>query len=326
MSWSPSPSCSASLRRRNRINPSTDELQRPSVFVVSCPFMEHRTFIKAVSMKYITFSGSGLLTGLSIMLSRFGIDADAQQIAFGTEMPRLFLHKDGQYYAGSRLFQPEWMNLYLNALGLHLSVHHLIRREAPAFLRSHAPAMLALTVSPQHVHPVVFTGYQNGRYEFLNIRKALSPEPDALSLSADMLRRRLTDDVTAYTLEACERRTADFAPLLRASLHALTDYQNELLKLCTQTLTREQFFALKQPFLRALLQDAYPMAVLLEDVVLSEHLRELNHRYRHIFVRAGESSAVLSDYFSKRMLCRCILWLQENIHDRLAELGAEDTD
>lgn len=326
MSWSPSPSCWGSLHRSNRINPFTDEPSRPSVFVSSRLFIKQRIHNKAVRMKYITFSGSGLLTGLAIMLSRFGVETDAKQIALGMEMPRLFLHRDGQYYAGSQLFQPEWVNLYLNTLGFELTAHPLSREDVPAFLRMHAPVMLPLAVAPRSIHPVVFIGYQNKRYEFLNIRKATSPEPDAFSLSADMLRRRLADDVATYTLERCEPRTPDFIPLLRASLTALTDYQNELLRCCKKPLSRTQFSALKQPFLRALLQDAYPMALLLEDVMLSKYLRELNHRYRHVFIRAGESSAVLSDYFSKRMLCSCILWMKENIHDRLAELGDEDMD
>lgn len=278
----------------------------------------------AVLMKYITFPGSGLLTGLATMLSSLGYETDAKQIAFGMEMPWLFLNKDGRYYAGPQLFQPEWVNLYLNSLGIQLNMQHLSPKDVPAFLRAHAPVMLPLAVTPDSIHPVVFTGYQDKRYSFLNIKKAASPEPDAFSLSADMLRRRMKADVTAYTLEACERRSADFTPLLRASLTSLSQYQGELLKICTKTLSRETFSDLKQPFLRALLQDTYPMALLLEDPMLTEYLRELNHRYRHVFIRASEQSAELRDYFSKRMLYNCILWLKENIHDRLAELGAED--
>lgn len=84
-------------------------------------------------MKYITFPGSGLLTGLATMLSSLGHETDAKQIAFGMEMPWLFLNKDGRYYAGPQLFQPEWVNLYLNSLGFQLNMQHLSPRTCPPF-------------------------------------------------------------------------------------------------------------------------------------------------------------------------------------------------
>jgi len=271
-------------------------------------------------MKYISFPGAGRLAGLANMLECLGINTEDHEIARAMELPYLFVHEDGQYYAGARLFQPKWLNLYLHPIGYHMMEQDIPSGEICAFLRSAPTAMLSLRVSKENVHPVVFTGYTNGRYLFTNIKAGNSQEPDTLSLSAAMLRNRLPSTVTVSTLSACTPQPTDLQPLLLKSLANLSKYRHDVLSARLQTVSREELAIVKDRLFRALMQDLLPLIPLTEDFELAEELRLLNHDYRHIVTLNSPEYIVLNETLPKTPIITCINWLRENVIDRLYAL------
>ena len=268
-------------------------------------------------MKYITFTASGILAGLATMLEQFGIDTEAHAIALAMNAPFLFQREGGQYFAGSGLYRPRWLDLYLNPIGFHMKEITLPKEEAAAFLRSLSAAMLPISISKETTHPVVFTGYKKGRYEFDNIKPAISTEPNTISLSGSMLNRRLNDRVTICTLDSCPQHAVDFLPILQASMHTLDVYQNEVLQALKQTVTREDFSAMHTQLFRALMCDMQPMAELIDDITLSEELRLLNHDYRHIFTRNSLATVNLWEKLPRSSILKCVAWLKEDINDQI---------
>lgn len=274
-------------------------------------------------MKHITFRGAGMLAALATMLECVGIDTDDRQIALGMEAPFLFVRQQGCYHAGITLYRPEWLNLHLASLGMLLTVQDLPCADIPAFLRQHAPASLPLRISGNAAHPVVFQRYESGRYHFLNVKESHNPEPDALSLTSTMLKRRLTDTVEVLTLEPCAPAKTDFIPLLLRSLETLTAYQTDLLAARQQVMTRSEFAVLHQPLFRALLRDYYPLSALVDDHDLHAELTRLHRAYRHLLF-SEDNVIVMCDHFSRRSIIQCIAWIREAIYERLWELGATD--
>lgn len=272
----------------------------------------------------ISFSGAGMLAGLANMLELLGYHTSDTDIALGMEAPYLLTREECCYRAGAGLYRPQWLNLYLQPRGYIMAETILSRSEVPAFLRAHSPAMLKLKISPSSAHPVVFTGYEDRKYTFVNIKSSRSPEPDQFVHSAAALRNRLADTVAVYTLEPCAPQPVSFVPLLLDSLTHLTAYEADLLAARQKTVTRAEFDYLRQTLLRPLMQDLPPLIPLTGDMELAEELRRLNHDYRHIFMDEGTSSCTLSDHLPKSSIRRCIAWLREIILDRLYALGISD--
>lgn len=268
-------------------------------------------------MKYITFTASGILAGLANMLELLGFNTEDHTIALDMNAPFLLLREGGRYYAGSGLYRPQWLDLYLKPRGFQMTEITLPKESATAFLRSQQTAMLPIAITSENTHPVVYAGYTNGRYEFVNIKLPDSDEPDVFSLSTAMLKRRLDDQVMIYTLESCPPQPVDLLPLLRDSIKNLDAYLNDLLQALHQTVTREELRHMHTPLFRALMQDMQPMAALIGDHTLAEELRLLNHDYRHIFTRNSPPTVELSEMLPRSSICRCIAWLKEDINDQI---------
>lgn len=277
-------------------------------------------------MKCITFPGSAKLAGVAAMLERLGFDTDDRSITLGMRAPWLFLYDQGRFMAGASLCQPRWVNLYLTPLGFRMTEKLLNKTEIPAYLRSCETAMLSLTVMKNVHHPVVYTGYADGRYRFENLKPENSNEPDSLSLTVGMLGRRLADQSAVLTVEKCPPAEADIVPLLVESLKALAKYQAEMLETLDAVVTRKEFLTLSKTHLKALLQDMLPMAELIDDAVLTEELCLLNHDYRHVFSLHGPDTIRLGDRLPRSAICRCISWMRENIIDQLYEQGLTDPE
>ena len=275
-------------------------------------------------MQYVTFSGGGMFTGIAIMLELMGYEATDRDIALGMEAPYLFVRTEDGFRAGARLAQPQWLNLYLQPRGLHLNRQTIAKQDAPAFLRSHCPALMRLGIQRGIVHPAVFSGYTDGKYRFINIKSANANEPDRFAVSAAALRNRLEESIEIYTINTCTPTSVDFVPLLIESLNNLNAWRDEVLTLRQQEISLADFNALRDPLFRALMQDMQPIIALTNDYTLYEELRRLNHHYRHVFAIDSNENILLSDRLSKRMISRCVAWMKEDIRDRLFELGATE--
>lgn len=277
-------------------------------------------------MKYIHFDASGMLAGLAALLECCGHDTEDIQIALGMDAPWLFLKDGDEYIAGRGLYTPRWMNLYLRPLGFRLSEMTLPKEDILCFLRQHQPSLLQISIDRGIQHPALCTAYENSRYCFLNVKTEFSPEPCQISLSRPMLLRRLEDSVSVLWLEKCPPEAVDFVPLLVSSLQTLTDYEHDIMKACTRTVTRQELDALRKPLFRALMTDMLPMAHLLQQTAFCEELRQLHHDYRHIFTPNSPESVELWQRLPRSSIRQCLAWMRENIVDRLYEHGLTDEE
>ena len=276
-------------------------------------------------MERPAFPSHTMLRALVELLRLNGHATTEAAIARGMEAHRLFLHSGGRYLTGASFYRPEWLNLYLHPQGFHLAEHALPKAETGVFFRSHAPCMLRLMVAPNVQRVIVYTGHAAGKYQFAVCPRPDEAAPPTMALSTDGLLRRLPDTATIYTLEQCTPAPVDFLPLMAESLRTLRAYKRELLRTCERVVTREDMAELHPRLFRALLVDGLPMAALAGDEQLLAELEALHHDYRHLFI-AGEQANRISDRVPVSRLRAVLGWLQENLVDRMYELGASDDE
>lgn len=275
-------------------------------------------------MKFITFPASGILAGVAAMLDCLGYTTDDRTIALGMEAPYLFVQEDGHYRTGARLYTSPWINLFLHPRGYHMDTITLPAGDIPRQLRSLPTAMLSMKIAKDVRHPVVYLGYEAGRYRFSNIKRADSPEPDDISLTSAMLKKRLEETVKLHTLTSCPPCSVDFVPLLCNSLDVLKSYHQDILAIRRKSVTLAELHCLHEPIFRALMKDLLPLILLTEDSSLAEGLRCLQHDYRHIFTQNSPQVVLLSERLPRTPITLCLSWLYEDIVDRLYALGADD--
>lgn len=275
-------------------------------------------------MKYMTLKSAERLTGLANMLEILGHDTEDHLIAKGMEAPYLFVRDNTGYRAGSKLYRPEWLNLYLIPRGFRMEEKLVPPSEACGYLRANSPAMLLLNVGKGVARPVVCTGYSDGKYTFINIKPQIAPDADTFTLTAPTLKRRLTEAIVISTLQPCTPESVDLLTPMMQSLVALDAYSVDVIKLFQHSISQHEFMHIRENLLRPLMQDLLPLTPFTDDFILAEELRLLNHDYRHIFPCNERGDVMLSTQLPRNSIRKCITWLQEDILDRLHALGATD--
>lgn len=274
-------------------------------------------------MKRITIRNSRMLAGVASMLECLGHDTEDRTIALGMEAPYLFLRNEDGYIAGTALFRPQWINLYLHSIGFHLTSVKLAKEDLPDFLRRRPTAMLPIQLARDEarLQPVVFTGLTRGRF----CLGSLSPHnAQNYSYTAAHLLPRLAENTTVYVLDAIPPEPADFIPYLGESLQNLDAFGSDFQQLLSQTVTRAEYAKLQQSHLRALMHYLLPAAELTHDAELTEELKISLYFYEGVFQEHSPERVLLRNKFPAFFIKNCVTWLKEDITDRLYELGASD--
>ena len=254
-------------------------------------------------MDYISFP-----TAFTGLLKQHNHTASSADILLAMEAPYLFLKRDGRYIAGTGFLTPEWLHLYLRPLGLQLTKHPLARSELGNFLKCNSPAILQLDEQR-----FLLVTSRSGQRICLVEKYTTLPT----------LLKHSPDQVCAYTLDACTPAATDYRSLLAESAQTLPTYAKDIRPLLDLTVTREDMHKLHPQYFRALMVGIPNLVQFYPDEMLQEHLRLLHHTYQHLFT-IGVEKADLRERISKRPLFTALIWLRENILDRLYTLGASD--
>ena len=269
-------------------------------------------------MKYMTFNSSCSFAGLANLLSFYGVDTEDRDIALQMRLPYLFACEDGRYLAGPMLQGAEWFNLYLNPLGFTLCERRLSRGEVCASLQADSPALLGLRFSPESKHAVVYTGSQDGRYQFINNKRKDSPEPETLRLTEEELITRLDETVAVGRLEQTEPTRTDYRPYLDSSVRTLQSLMMEISDFCMVGQSIVALQRAKNDLFRPVLVDGVTMLELLGEDVKTEFvtmLRTVRTQFLDV-IRAGRSER-LEDALDMPKLIGSIAYYEHLITERI---------
>lgn len=201
--------------------------------------------------------------------------------------------------------------------------HRLPREEVGTFLRNQRCALLTMEAASGVRRMVVFSGYADRKYQFINLKPRFSFEPDTLSIAAASLKSRLDEAVTVWTLEECAPEAVDFIPLLTSSIENIHVLRKELAA-CPACVSPAEFSALDQQLFQPFMQDLLPLIKLTDDDMLIEEYQLMNYDYRHMLIRDADREITLRNKLPLTSAMLCLQYLQEDLLDRLYAHGAED--
>lgn len=261
-------------------------------------------------MKYMTFNSSCSYAGLANLLALHGVDTEDAAIALDIGLPYMMDVQDGCYLAGAMLQGSRWFSLFLLPRGFRVEETRLPRRDVPAWLTGHAPAMLGLRISEQAKHAVVCTGYADGKLRFINSKRADTNEPDTLLLTAEELLLRLDASVMLASLHPCAPEQPDTAALRRRSIKVFRQYSAELMALCRQALPKAELLRKLNTHFRPLLVDEIAMMGLIGEGALAAELTQVQQAFLNAL--HGEAEALcLADVLPMDVLSQAINKLEK---------------
>ncbi len=276
-------------------------------------------------MKYVTFRSADFLAGVANMLECQGVECTDQDLLLAMKAPYIFHWENGSYYAGSRLYQPRWINPGLLTMGFRLEEQHLPAPELPRFLKTLKTAMLFLQAPRDERRLAVFTGFADGRYHFVNLQFANGGLPAQFDLSADQLKRRLDKEPAIFLLTPCEPEPLNLLPVLIDSMRNLTRYVQEVKEHYTPNITFAEYKA-NEEFWRTLMVELGPMAYVAGDEHLSLALGSLHHYHCDPFYQDITPHRFMPERrfdLNLDLIRRCLLWYAENLFDQVSNLCSD---
>lgn len=224
-------------------------------------------------MKFMTFRGSCAFAGVANMLERFGVNVTDQEIALRMKLPWLFAKEDGIYLGGAMLQSAKWFDLYLRSIGLTMQEREIARGDVPAALHTETCAMIGLHLSEHDKHAVVYMGYTDGAYAFVNNRREQSDEIETLMLTEAELLDKLDERAHVAVLVPASVQQANFAPLFHQSCLVLKEMKSDMEAFCCREQQPQELIAAMNPLFRAILLDGVTMLELIGENALAQKLQ-----------------------------------------------------
>lgn len=251
-------------------------------------------------MKYMTFRSSCSYAGLANMLCCYGIETSDREIALTTKLPFLFVKEVGSYLSGPMLQSAEWFNLYLHPLGLHMDEIVVPKNQVPALLKEQRTAMLGIPAE-QGKHAVVYTGFENGRFRFLNNKWQTEDTPEELCFTAGKLLERLDALCRIAVLSPAPPVEAPIRERMAASIPVLEEMKQELHTVCQQRLPQQSIIDRMDTLFRPLFLDGITMLELIGENQLAGQLKDLQGQFLNA-LRSGPAELRLFDYVNPESL------------------------
>lgn len=257
-------------------------------------------------MKYMTFKSSCSYAGIANMLPYFGVETEDYKIALEMKLPLLFTYDTNThiYMSGPMLQSAEWFDIYLKPLGLKLNEYQCKKEHVLDYLNDNECAMLGVYINEEQKHAVIYNGYEDGIYRFINNKQIDSNEPDVLKFTKDELLATLDDTVFISTIIKANKEIIDLAPLLQKSIKVLNSMKKELINYCSMVKTPHELRESMNEIFRAVLLDSITMLELMGEEKISAKLRLVQSSFLSA-LRKGES-LILSDYIPMQILQEAI--------------------
>ena len=251
-------------------------------------------------MKYMTFNSSCSYAGLANLLSFYGVDTEDRDIALRMHLPYLFACEDGCYLSGPMLQGSKWFDLYLNPLGFTLVERILDKDAVSTELWDNVPAMLGIRVSPKSKHAVIYTGFRDRKYRFLNNKRQDSPEPETLSLTEEQLLARLDESVVVGHLKRIAPASVSFRSCLENSVLVLQSLQAEINAFCGKEQSAASMREAMNALFRPILLDGVTMLELLDETTIVTTLKGVRTQFLDV-IKEGQA-AILADRLDMPLL------------------------
>lgn len=234
-------------------------------------------------MKYMTFNNSCSYAGVANLLLDYSIDIEDYEIAIKTKVPYIFKYDDHckRYISGSMLQEDKYYNFYLQNLGLNLIGNRLSPKEAIKFLNNlKCNSMIGLNVLNGSKHALIYNGFEDDKYIFMNNKRRDSNAPDFYQFSLEELLNKMDDTVCISYLEKKHiDAKIDLSKEMKASSFYLKQYENDILTFCNKTQNIEALNKSMNTLFHAFFLDVYSMMAIIEENQLCKEIEDLRTPY-----------------------------------------------
>lgn len=270
-------------------------------------------------MKYMTYNRSCSYACLANLLEFYGIDKTDRDIALEMNLPYLFSYNDelDKYMAGPMLQGKEWFDLYLNQIGFSFVEDIISKNEIINYLKHNVNDCIIGLKLNNVKHAVIYKGYINNLFKFMNVKHEHSNEPDYYTFTEGELLLRLDEIVHVGYIKKTDCKGIINQSMYEQSLIHFGNYEKELIALCLiaqntvdLALTRDKYFA-------PLLLDICSMMEIINETNLRERIVSIREKYMEALKLNKEKSIKLADYLDINLLREVLSDYKELIKSKL---------
>lgn len=255
------------------------------------------------NMKYQTFQSACSYAGLANLLDAYNVDTQDYKIALDLKLPYMFRYLEEQetYLAGAMLQGGKWFNLYLNPLGFLWKEEYIAREQITTYLQELSKmVLLDLKMQKNCIRSMIYQAYQDGKYEFKNIKYEFSMEPDVYQFTEEELLTKIDSSVMIGYLEEIEKKEVPLREEIENSISALQRYKKEIVEFCSTKKTVRELNQSMNTLFRPFILDLYVMLDLVKEQELLDLIFKLQKEYTDAL--AQKEDLILADSLSMDLL------------------------
>lgn len=234
-------------------------------------------------MRYMSFNNSCSYAGIANLLSDHSIDIEDYEVAIAAKVPYIFKYDEQQkcYVSGSMLQADKYFNFYLQNLGLNLIGNDFTKENALAFLRNlHSRAMVGLNFSNNHKHAVIYSGFKNNKYTFLNNKRNNSTEPNYYYFTPNELLSCMDKTVyISYLENKLDDVKIDLTSEIKNSFIYLQKYKKDIVAFCNEIQDIDSLSKAMSTLFHAFFLDVYSMMVIIGEKQITKEIEDLRNSY-----------------------------------------------
>lgn len=173
----------------------------------------------------------------------------------------------------------EWFDLYLNSFGFIFIEYELSKCNILNFLmKNPGDLMIGLNLS-NGKHSVIFKGFIDNNFNFMNVRRENTNEPNTYSFKENELLSKLDESIYIGLVKKADYTNVIDNNYLYTSLQFLAKYETDLLIYCYNEHEYEELKEAQNKIFAALLLDVYSMMLLICKNNLAEKIKALREEY-----------------------------------------------
>ena len=212
-------------------------------------------------MKYMTFNRSCSYTGLANMLEQFGINIEDREIIMQAAIPYCFYYDGQEYFAGSMLQGKYWFDLFLKPKGLAIEEYRFSKHELIDFLETNVNVMMGIKTirRTESKHSVIYKGFEQGKYKFLNMRHETEQAPDFYIFTQQELMKVCHNEIYCSKIVPADDKVSVDISLASQSYKNYELYYNEMKIFLSKTPKINDLSSMKNRLFTPLMLDILSM-------------------------------------------------------------------
>lgn len=266
-----------------------------------------------VRIKYQNLNRSCSYSAIANLMLDFSIDTEDYEILKSIKIPYIFnyLDKEDKFIAGPMLQGKKWFDYYLISYGLEFKEIEVQKNKAlECFNANPNRFMVGLNMGNIGKHAVIFEGRQENNYQFLNIKREDSCEPDYYLFDSIELFNKLDDCFLVGWIEETNKSIAlNNKHELKKSVEHIKLYKKAVVDFCSENRNSIELADAKSNLFEAFFLDVFSMMKIINELNLVKKIECIRRDYINA-MSTNPEHLILSDYLKMDEFLKTIDYFQ----------------